>query len=78
MFWAHAMAYFAGRGVGVERVITDNGSCYRSEPGPRPAKRADRGERRASTGTMKLSMSRKTHVERERRDDCLDGEFQAF
>jgi hypothetical protein len=27
---------------------------------------------------MKRSMSWKTHVERERRDDCLDGEFQAF
>ncbi len=30
MFWTRAVIFFAGRGVRVERVITDNGSCYRS------------------------------------------------
>ena len=29
-FWARAVAFFAVRGVVVERVLTDNGSCYRS------------------------------------------------
>jgi transposase InsO family protein len=29
-FWARAVAWFAGLGVTVERVLTDNGSCYRS------------------------------------------------
>lgn len=29
-FWTRANAYFAGLGVTVERVLTDNGSCYRS------------------------------------------------
>ena len=29
-FWARAAAWFAGRGVTVARVLTDNGSCYRS------------------------------------------------
>jgi transposase InsO family protein len=29
-FWMRAAAYFATLGVTVERVITDNGSCYRS------------------------------------------------
>lgn len=29
-FWTRAAAWFAGQGVGCERVITDNGSCYRS------------------------------------------------
>lgn len=29
-FWHRAVAWFAGRGVTCERVITDNGSCYRS------------------------------------------------
>jgi transposase InsO family protein len=29
-FWARAQAFFAGHGVVVERVLTDNGSCYRS------------------------------------------------
>ena len=29
-FWARAVAFFASHGVGVERVLTDNGSCYRS------------------------------------------------
>ncbi len=28
-FWARAAAWFAGRGVRCERVITDNGSCYK-------------------------------------------------
>ena len=29
-FWRRAHAWFATRGVTVERVLTDNGSCYRS------------------------------------------------
>ena len=29
-FWARAAAWFAQLGIGCERVITDNGSCYRS------------------------------------------------
>ncbi|RKT02941.1 transposase IS481 family protein [Streptomyces sp. 3211.6] len=29
-FWARAQAYFAGVGITVERVLTDNGACYRS------------------------------------------------
>ena len=29
-FWARAVLWFALRGVEVERVLTDNGSCYRS------------------------------------------------
>jgi transposase InsO family protein len=29
-FWARANAYFASCGITVERVLTDNGSCYRS------------------------------------------------
>jgi transposase InsO family protein len=29
-FWKRAAQFFAELGVGVERVITDNGSCYRS------------------------------------------------
>ena len=29
-FWGRAVAWFAARGVTVERVLTDNGSCYRS------------------------------------------------
>jgi transposase InsO family protein len=29
-FWTRAQAYFAQAGVTVERVLTDNGSCYRS------------------------------------------------
>jgi transposase InsO family protein len=29
-FWARAVAFFATLGIGVERVLTDNGSCYRS------------------------------------------------
>ena len=29
-FWGRASAFFAGHGIAVERVITDNGSCYRS------------------------------------------------
>ena len=31
-FMARAIAWFADRGVTVERVITDNGACYRSKP----------------------------------------------
>jgi transposase InsO family protein len=29
-FWTRAVAFFAGHGFSVERVLTDNGSCYRS------------------------------------------------
>lgn len=29
-FWSRAQAYFASRGITVARVLTDNGSCYRS------------------------------------------------
>jgi transposase InsO family protein len=29
-FWTRAQAYFASAGITVERVLTDNGSCYRS------------------------------------------------
>jgi transposase InsO family protein len=29
-WWARAIAWFAARGVRIQRVITDNGSCYRS------------------------------------------------
>ncbi|MEU5162949.1 IS481 family transposase [Streptomyces sp. NPDC020875] len=29
-FWARAQAYYAGVGITVERVLTDNGSCYKS------------------------------------------------
>jgi transposase InsO family protein len=30
-FWVRAHAWFAERGITVERVLTDNGSCYRSD-----------------------------------------------
>ncbi len=29
-FWARAQAWFAAAGITIERVMTDNGSCYRS------------------------------------------------
>jgi transposase InsO family protein len=29
-FWTRANAYFAGHGITVRRVLTDNGACYRS------------------------------------------------
>jgi hypothetical protein len=29
-FWTRAQAFFASAGITVERVLTDNGSCYRS------------------------------------------------
>jgi transposase InsO family protein len=29
-FWVRAVAWFAARGVRIERVLTDNGACYRS------------------------------------------------
>jgi transposase InsO family protein len=30
-FWTRAAAFFAAHGIDCERVITDNGSCYRSQ-----------------------------------------------
>jgi transposase InsO family protein len=30
-FWARAAAFYAAHGITVERVMTDNGSCYRSK-----------------------------------------------
>ncbi|MEV6688174.1 IS481 family transposase, partial [Streptomyces sp. NPDC051130] len=29
-FWQRAQAYYAGAGITVERVLTDNGACYKS------------------------------------------------
>jgi transposase InsO family protein len=29
-FWARAVAFFTAHGIAIERVLTDNGSCYRS------------------------------------------------
>jgi transposase InsO family protein len=29
-FWQRAQAYFAQAGITIERILTDNGSCYRS------------------------------------------------
>lgn len=29
-FWGRAQTFFAGHGIRVERVLTDNGACYRS------------------------------------------------
>ena len=37
VFLARAHAWYAAAGITVERVISDNGSCYRSKAGPRPA-----------------------------------------
>jgi transposase InsO family protein len=31
-FWTRAQAFFTAAGITVERVLTDNGSCYRSHP----------------------------------------------
>jgi transposase InsO family protein len=31
-FWTRAYAWFAQRGITVQRVLTDNGACYRSHP----------------------------------------------
>jgi transposase InsO family protein len=31
-FMTRALGFFADRGISVERVLTDNGSCYRSRP----------------------------------------------
>jgi transposase InsO family protein len=31
-FWMRASGFFAGLGISVERVLTDNGPCYRSFP----------------------------------------------
>lgn len=30
-FWTRAQAWFASQGITVKRVLTDNGSCYRSK-----------------------------------------------
>ena len=31
-FWTRAHAYFAAAGITVDAILTDNGSCYRSQP----------------------------------------------
>ena len=28
-FWSRAQAFYAAHGIRVERILTDNGSCYR-------------------------------------------------
>jgi hypothetical protein len=36
-FWLRAAAFFSGCGINIERVLTDNGSCYRSGTSPPPS-----------------------------------------
>ncbi|MBQ0925655.1 transposase family protein [Saccharopolyspora endophytica] len=31
-FWKRAQAWFAAAGIQIQRVLTDNGACYRSRP----------------------------------------------
>ena len=38
-FWGRAEAFFAAHGITIERVLTDNGSCYRSRTFSRGARR---------------------------------------
>ncbi len=45
-FMARAIGFFADRGITVERVLTDNGSCYRSKPFARVLAEAGIGHRR--------------------------------
>ncbi|HVL53803.1 MAG TPA: IS481 family transposase [Vitreimonas sp.] len=40
-FWFRAYAWFADHGITVERVLTDNGSCYRSRIWRREIQRTD-------------------------------------
>ena len=50
-FWQRALAFFAEHGITVERVLTDNGSCYRSHRLARPlAEPASRTSAPAPTG----------------------------
>jgi len=45
-FMTRALGFFAERGVAVERVLTDNGSCYRSRPFARVLREAGVSHRR--------------------------------
>jgi transposase InsO family protein len=45
-FMTRALGFFAERGITVERVLTDNGSCYRSRPFARVLADAGVGHRR--------------------------------
>ena len=45
-FMARALAWFAGLGVQVERVLTDNGWCYRSQAFQQVLAQAGAGHRR--------------------------------
>jgi transposase InsO family protein len=44
-FMARAISFFAERGVAIERVLTDNGPCYRSGPFERVLAEAGMGHR---------------------------------
>jgi transposase InsO family protein len=45
-FMVRALAWFAGLGIGVERVLTDNGWCYRSQAFQQVLAQAGAGHRR--------------------------------
>jgi transposase InsO family protein len=45
-FMTRALAFFSDRGVKVERVLTDNGACYRSRPFAQVLAEAGVGHRR--------------------------------
>lgn len=58
-FWERANAFFAGHGTTVERVLTDNGSCYRSpksHPARRPRGRCRRNRRRPTAMRLVVSV----------------------
>ena len=60
-FLARAHAWYAAAGITIERVLSDNGSCYRSLPGPRPASSsASRPSGPAPTGPRPTARSSAT------------------
>jgi transposase len=57
-FMARALEFFADRGIRVERVLTDNGACYRSRPFARVLVDAGVGHRRTGpTGQGRTARS---------------------
>ena len=56
-FWLRAARWFAYHGITCERVLTDNGSCYRSRPGTRPVDTGTPSRRPAPTGPRPTARS---------------------
>jgi transposase InsO family protein len=72
-FLTAAVAYHASLGTTVERVMTDNGSCYKAFASRRPAKRLGLRHIRARPCTLSTNRKAERFIQTALRDGLCQG-----